>query len=47
MTPQTYIVGLTGGIAGGKSSIAKRMAIEGAGVVDCDKVRNCMSCLCH
>jgi phosphopantetheine adenylyltransferase len=47
LVPQTYIVGLTGGIASGKSSIAKRMAAEGAGIVDCDKVRNFMFCLCH
>lgn len=38
LVPQTYIVGLTGGIASGKSSIAKRMAAEGAGIVDCDKL---------
>ena len=33
-----YVIGLTGGIASGKSSIAKMMSAEGAGIIDCDKV---------
>jgi len=39
--PQTgpFIIGLTGGIASGKSSISKRMSSLGAFTVDCDKVR--------
>jgi phosphopantetheine adenylyltransferase / dephospho-CoA kinase len=33
-----YIVGLTGGIASGKSKIGERLAKKGAGVVNCDLV---------
>lgn len=33
-----YVIGLTGGSASGKSSVAKRFAKLGAGVVDCDKL---------
>jgi len=33
-----YVVGLTGGSASGKSSVARRMAGLGWGVVDCDKL---------
>ena len=35
---EPYVVGLTGGIASGKSSVAQRLAALGAHVVDCDKV---------
>ncbi|XP_042864123.1 bifunctional coenzyme A synthase-like [Penaeus japonicus] len=33
-----HVIGLTGGSAGGKSSVAKRFQKLGAGVVDCDKL---------
>lgn len=33
-----YIIGLTGGIASGKSSIAKRLGGLGAAIIDCDKL---------
>lgn len=33
-----YIIGLTGGSATGKSSVAKRIAKLGAAVIDCDKL---------
>ncbi len=33
-----YIIGLTGGIGSGKSSIARRMEKLGAAIVDCDKL---------
>jgi phosphopantetheine adenylyltransferase / dephospho-CoA kinase len=33
-----YIIGLTGGIASGKSKIGERLAKKGAGVVNCDLV---------
>ena len=33
-----FVVGLTGGIASGKSSLCRRLAQLGAKVVDCDKV---------
>lgn len=33
-----FVIGLTGGIASGKSSICQRLAQLGAKVVDCDKV---------
>lgn len=33
-----YLIGLTGGIASGKSNIAAELRRLGAGVVDCDKV---------
>lgn len=33
-----YVIGLTGGSATGKSSVAKRIAKLGAAVIDCDKV---------
>jgi phosphopantetheine adenylyltransferase/dephospho-CoA kinase len=31
-----YVIGLTGGIGSGKSSIAKRLGALGANVIDCD-----------
>ena len=33
-----FVIGLTGGIASGKTSICKRFTQLGAGVIDCDKV---------
>ncbi|KAK6620426.1 hypothetical protein RUM44_006827 [Polyplax serrata] len=33
-----YMIGLTGGVASGKSSICKYIGTLGAGVIDCDKV---------
>lgn len=33
-----YVLGLTGGIASGKSAICKRLQGLGAGTVDCDKL---------
>ncbi|XP_052797477.1 bifunctional coenzyme A synthase-like [Mya arenaria] len=33
-----YILGLTGGIASGKSSVCKRLEGQGARIVDCDKL---------
>lgn len=33
-----YIIGLTGGIASGKSSVCKRLEGQGAKIVDCDKL---------
>lgn len=33
-----YIIGLTGGIASGKSSIGKYLESLGAGLIDCDKI---------
>ena len=33
-----YMLGLTGGSASGKSSVARRMAGQGWGVVDCDRL---------
>jgi len=33
-----YLVGLTGGIATGKSSIVKHLSALGAFAIDCDKV---------
>ena len=33
-----YIIGLTGGSASGKSSIARYLETLGAGVIDCDKL---------
>ena len=35
-----FIIGLTGGIASGKSSVCRRLAGLGAHVIDCDKVTN-------
>lgn len=35
---EPYILGLTGGIASGKSSVCKRLAGLGAAVIDCDKL---------
>lgn len=34
-----YLIGLTGGTASGKSSIAKRLVTLGAYCIDCDKVK--------
>ena len=34
-----FVIGLTGGMASGKSSLCQRLAQLGAKVVDCDKVR--------
>ena len=36
-----FLIGLTGRIATGKSSIFKRLVNKGAFPVDCDKVRDC------
>ena len=33
-----YVIGLTGGIASGKSSVCKRLESMGAAIVDCDKL---------
>ena len=33
-----FVIGLTGGIASGKSSICKRLSSLGAFTIDCDKV---------
>ena len=33
-----YVIGLTGGIASGKSSIAEKLERLGAGHVNCDKI---------
>lgn len=33
-----YIIGLTGGIASGKSSVAEKLKQLGAGLVNCDKL---------
>ncbi|XP_014287631.1 bifunctional coenzyme A synthase isoform X1 [Halyomorpha halys] len=35
---QPYVIGLTGGIASGKSSVCGRLKLLGAGTVDCDKI---------
>lgn len=37
-TLKPYIIGLTGGIASGKSSVAEKMEKLGAGLVNCDKL---------
>lgn len=37
-TLRPYIIGLTGGIASGKSSIAEKLEKLGAGHVNCDKI---------
>lgn len=36
--PSPYVVGVTGGIASGKSAICKRLEKLGAAVVDSDKL---------
>lgn len=33
-----YIIGLTGGIASGKSSVAEKLTKLGVGLVNCDKI---------
>ncbi|XP_060078671.1 bifunctional coenzyme A synthase-like [Ylistrum balloti] len=33
-----YVIGLTGGIASGKSAVCKRLEALGAGTIDCDKL---------
>lgn len=33
-----YVIGLTGGSASGKSSIARHLENLGAGIIDCDKL---------
>ena len=38
MPARPYIIGLTGGIASGKSSVCRRLEGQGASVVDCDKL---------
>ena len=38
MDAKPYVIGLTGGIASGKSSVAKRLEGLGAHIVDCDKL---------
>lgn len=35
-----YVIGLTGGIASGKSALCGRLEKLGAGIVDCDKLGN-------
>lgn len=35
---QPYIIGLTGGIASGKSKLSERLKEMGAGIIDCDKL---------
>lgn len=35
---EPYVIGLVGGIASGKTSVAKRLVSLGAGHVDCDKL---------
>lgn len=35
---EPYLIGLTGGIASGKSSIANMLRSNGAGVIDCDSI---------
>jgi len=37
-TGSAYVIGLTGGIASGKSAVARRLAGLGAAVIDCDKL---------
>ena len=38
-----YIIGLTGGIASGKSNIAKALVREGAYVIDTDKISHSLT----
>lgn len=38
LDPKPYLIGLTGGIASGKSSIAEELSKLGAGIIDCDKI---------
>ena len=40
VNPRTrpYVVGLTGGIASGKTSVCSRLKSQGAAIVDCDKL---------
>ncbi|XP_034242638.1 bifunctional coenzyme A synthase [Thrips palmi] len=38
LPPSPYIIGLTGGIASGKSSIGRRLEEMGAGLIDCDSL---------
>lgn len=38
LSPLPYIIGLTGGIGSGKSSLSERLKKLGAGIIDCDKV---------
>ena len=37
-TTDTYVIGLTGGIASGKSSVCNRIEKLGAAVINCDKL---------
>ncbi|XP_064648373.1 bifunctional coenzyme A synthase-like isoform X2 [Lineus longissimus] len=37
-SPDVYVIGLTGGIASGKSSVCKRLKKLGAAIIDCDKL---------
>ena len=37
-TQTPYVIGLTGGIASGKSSVCKRLEGLGAKVINCDKL---------
>lgn len=39
-----FVIGLTGGTASGKSSIGKRLAKLGAGIVDCDALGESLLC---
>lgn len=38
LAPSPYIIGLTGGIASGKSSVGRRLEEMGAGLIDCDSL---------
>ncbi|KAK3595443.1 hypothetical protein CHS0354_003437 [Potamilus streckersoni] len=38
LSTHPYVIGLTGGIASGKTSVCQRLEKLGAGVVDCDKL---------
>ncbi|KAI0210274.1 Bifunctional coenzyme A synthase [Lamellibrachia satsuma] len=38
LRPSPYIIGLTGGIGSGKSSVCHRLQGQGAAIVDCDKL---------
>ena len=42
LPPRPYIIGLTGGIGSGKSSVCRRLHGQGAAIVDCDKLGMCV-----
>ena len=47
---ETYLIGLTGGIASGKSAILKRLSKKGAYTIDCDKLGHeayCVGSMAH